>query len=393
MMVSNLITEVGYLSINHDGEELCGDHVQLINNKQSRTTTLVLADGLGSGVKANILSTLTSEILSTMIANNLPIDECVKTIMETLPVCKVRGVAYSTFTIIHILDSRQAIIYNYDNPQPFLIRKGKYRPLDWSSQIIDEKTISFASIYLVEGDTFFLMSDGVIHAGIGATLNFGWDIMSVIDYAEGLFDEKYSAKSLATYLISHVNDLYNGHPGDDATVAAIKIRPRKQVNLMIGPASNREDDEKMLSLFFAKEGKHIVCGGTTSHVVANYLKKELEFPLDYIDKEIPPTAKIEGVDLVTEGVITINKVLQYADNVFKDNSDYFTWSFKQDGASQIARLLFEEATDINFFVGCAINPAHQQDGIPINFNTKMQLVDELSKALKKMNKSIKVSYF
>ncbi len=393
MMVSNLITEIGYLSINHDKEELCGDCVQVVSDPNKNTVTLVLADGLGSGVKANILSTLTSEILSTLISHDIPLEESIRTIMETLPVCKVRNVAYSTFTIIHVTNSRRAVVYNYDNPQPFLLRNGKYSPLDWRSQIIDGKTISYASTYLLENDSFFLMSDGVIHAGIGATLNFGWELMDVIDYAEGLFDKKYSAKSLATYIVSHVNDLYENKPGDDATCAVIKIRPRKQVNLMIGPASNREDDSKMLSLFFAKEGKHIVCGGTTSSVVSRYLKKELEFPLDYIDPEVPPTAHIEGVDLVTEGVITINKVLQYANNVFGDNKDYFTWSFKQDGASQIARLLFEEATDINFFVGCAINPAHQQEGLAINFNTKMQLVDELSKALKKMNKSIKVSYF
>ena len=162
---------------------------------------------------------------------------------------------------------------------------------------------------------------------------------------------------------------------------------------MFGPPTNREDDEKMLSLFFAKEGTHIVSGGTTSTIVARYLNEEIEVDISYFDKEIPPTAIINGVDLVTEGVITLNKVVDYAKNYEETNSEYFNWSYKLDGASQITRILFEEATDINFFVGCAINPAHQGEDVKINFAFKMQLIEELSRRLKFMGKNVKVSYF
>ena len=166
------------------------------------------------------------------------------------------------------------------------------------------------------------------------------------------------------------------------------------MNLLIGPASNKDDDSKMLSLFFAKAGKHIVSGGTTSHIAANYLNKDLELALDYTDKNIPPIARIEGVDLVTEGVITINKVLENAKNLlYGKNTNYFTWEYKKDGASLISKMLFEEATDINFFVGCAINNAHQNTDVQLSFSLKMQLIDELSKMLKLMGKNIKVSYF
>ena len=165
------------------------------------------------------------------------------------------------------------------------------------------------------------------------------------------------------------------------------------MNLMIGPPSNRDDCKKMMALFFAKQGKHIVCGGTTSTIVSEYLKKPIRTNLVFSDPEIPPTAEIEGVDLVTEGVITINRVLEYAKNYLEDNTSYEQWSCKQDGASKIARMLFEEATDINFFVGRAVNPAHQNPNLPINFNIKMRLVDELAQCLGKMGKHIKVSYF
>jgi len=150
----------------------------------------------------------------------------------------------------------------------------------------------------------------------------------------------------------------------------------------------------MMSLFFSKEGKHIVCGGTTAMIAAKYLGKPLDTSSSvYIDPEIPPTAKIEGVDLVTEGVVTISRVLEYAKDYLKNNDSYSEWISKKDGASLIARMLFEEATDINFFVGRAINPAHQNTNLPIGFSIKMRLVEELADCLQKMGKRIKVSYF
>lgn len=392
MIINNYCTEVGALSYNHVGEQLCGDHYQIVKPDEN-TTVVVLADGLGSGVKASILSTLTSEIISTMIANNLSIEQCVETIAETLPVCKERGIAYSTFTILKITNNKFVQIYNFDNPEPIMLRNGKEKIIPSSMIEICGKKIYRSEIEAQLYDVFILLSDGTIHAGLGQSMNFGWERPQIVDYMSALYNENYSSKTLATELISHCNDLYGGKPGDDTTALVLRVRKRAQVNLLIGPASTIDDDGKMLSLFFAKEGKHIVCGGSTSNMVAKYLNKPLIMDTDYVDPEIPPTSSLEGVDLVTEGIITINKVLAYAKNNLADNKDYFEWCFKQDGASQIAKILFEEATDINFFVGCAVNPAHQQPGVKINFTIKMQLIDELAKTLKMMGKKIKVSYF
>ena len=165
------------------------------------------------------------------------------------------------------------------------------------------------------------------------------------------------------------------------------------MNILFGPPSNRDDADRMMSLFFSKEGKHIICGGTTSSIAAKFLGKPVTATLKFERSDVPPIAHIEGVDLVTEGVITMNKVIQYAKDYLGDNELYEHWNFKKDGASLISRLLFEEATDINFYVGRAINPAHQNPDLPINFNIKMNLVEELSSCLKKMGKRIKVSYF
>lgn len=390
--MNKLCADIGYRSIFHDGEELCGDHVDVIEQEDG-STVVVLADGLGSGVKASILSTLTSKIISTMIAAGLSLEDCVQTIAATLPVCSERHVAYSTFTIMRIVDSNEAELIQYDNPSVILLRDGEEYDYPKTELNIEGKKIFQSRIRLCENDVFVLMSDGCPHAGIGTEYNFGWQREDIAEFMKTFYSVGYTAKTLSTILIDECNRLYGGKPGDDATACVVRIRKREPMNLLFGPPSNRDDCDKMMSLFFSKEGKHIICGGTTSTIAARYLGKPLKPKLEFIDKDVPPIAEIEGVDLVTEGVITINKVLSYAKDYLNDNESYSQWGVKRDGASLICRLLFEEATDINFFVGRAINPAHQNPDLPINFNIKMQLVTELSDCLKKMGKRIKVSYF
>ena len=205
---------------------------------------------------------------------------------------------------------------------------------------------------------------------------------------ESLSHAGYTAKTLSTMLVDECDKLYGHQPGDDATACVVRIRKRVPMNLMFGPPANRDDNDRMMSLFFSKEGKHIICGGTTSSIAAKYLRKPLKASLNFEMSDVPPIAEIEG-----EGVITVNKVVEYACDYLGENKHYEHWSFKRDGASLICRALFEEATDINFFVGRAVNPAHQNPDLPINFHIKMNLVEELSKSLRKMGKKIKVSYF
>ena len=328
-----------------------------------------------------------------MTAAGLTLSDCVETIAATLPVCSQRGVAYSTFTIMRIVNNREAELIQYDNPIVILLRDGANYDYPKTELTISGKKIYQSTIRLEEGDIFVMMSDGCPHAGIGNSYNFGWKVEDIAEYMSTFYSVGYTAKTLSTILIDECNRLYEEKPADDATACVVRIRKREPMNLLFGPPSNRDDCNKMMSLFFSKEGKHIICGGTTSTLASKYLGKPLKPKLDFVDKDIPPIAELEGADLVTEGVITVNRVLTYAKDYLDSNEAYTKWGFKQDGASRISRLLFEEATDINFFVGRAINPAHQNPDLPINFNIKMQLVTELSDCLKKMGKRIKVSYF
>ena len=257
--MNDLCADIGYKSLNHYGEQLCGDHVDIVEQIDG-STVVVLADGLGSGVKASILSTLTAKIISTMMAEGLPIEECVSTIAATLPVCSERGVAYSTFSIINLRDNEYADIIQFDNPQVILIRDGKNYDYPKTEMSIDGKRILRTSMKLMEDDVLIVMSDGCPHAGIGTTYNFGWRRDNIIDFMETVIAGGYTAKNLATILVDECDRLYGHQPGDDTTACVIKLRKRAPMNILFGPPASRDDCDRMMSLFFSKAGKHIVCG-------------------------------------------------------------------------------------------------------------------------------------
>ncbi|MDD3213600.1 MAG: SpoIIE family protein phosphatase [Eubacteriales bacterium] len=390
--MNNLWTEAGYVSLNKRGETLCGDRVEVAGGGED-DITLVLADGLGSGVKANILATLTSKITCTLLNGGMPIEECVSTIASTLPVCSVRQLAYSTFTILRVTENRMAQIIQFDNPATIVLRNGE--PMDYPTvtRVIAGKSI-WESTFPVEcGDVLIAMSDGAEYAGVGSAFNFGWTRDRIAQYASANYLPQNSAKSTAGLIADECGRLYGDQPGDDTTIAVLRVRRRHPVNLVVGPPADKTQDMKMMNLFFAKEGAKIVCGGTTSRLAADYLHRQLVPSLDYPDPDVPPTSVIEGVDLVTEGVVTLSKVLTYARDFLDSAKLAPDWAVGKDGASQIARELFENATDINFFVGLAINPAHQNPDLPITFGVKQQLIQSLAECLKQMGKHIRLSYF
>ena len=389
--MNDLCADIGYKSILHAGEQLCGDHVDIASDDNS--TVIVLADGLGSGGKASILSTLTSKIISTMMAEGLSVEDCVRTIAATLPVDSKHGVAYSTFTIVHLMNNTYADVIQYDNPQLILLRNGQNYDYPTQEMIVGDKKILRSRIRLEEGDLFIAMSDGCPHASAEEAYNMDWTRDDIIRFMETISLAGYNAKTLSTMLIDECWSLYAGEPRDDATACVIAIRKREPMNILFGPPRDPDDAERMMNLFFSKEGKHIICGGTTASIAAKHLRVPLRTGSGEMVGGIPPTSELEGVDLVTEGVITMSRVVEYAHDFIGENAQYETWSYGRDGASMICRLLFEEATDINFYVGRAVNPAHQDPNLPINFHIKMRLVDELSEALRTMGKRVKISYF
>ena len=352
--------DVAYKSLNKFTEELCGDKVELL--KTADSDIMILADGMGSGVKANILATLTSKILGNMFLNGATLEECVETIVQTLPVCQVRQVAYATFSILQVFHNGDAYLVEFDNPGCIFVRDGRLMEIPSNIRELEGKKINEYRFRVQRGDCFLLMSDGTIHAGVGMILNFGWDWKEIAEYAVKQYRLTVSASRMAAMMVKACDDLYLGRPGDDTTVACMRIIDRKVVNLLTGPPKKAEDDGQMVASFMEGEAKRIVCGGTSANIVSRVLGRKLKPTLDYVDPEIPPIAYIDGLELVTEGVLTLNRAVNLMKRYANDeniNEKFFLELDKKNGGSMVAKMLIEDCTDLNLVGGKAINVAHQ----------------------------------
>ena len=390
-----ITVDVAYKSLNKFTEILCGDKVEILHTEDSHI--MILADGMGSGVKANILSTLTSKILGTMFLNGATLEECVDTISETLPICQVRQVAYSTFSILQVFHNGDAYLVEFDNPGCIFIRNGMLMEIPKNIRVIQGKSINEYRFKVQKGDALILMSDGTIHAGVGDLLNFGWLWKDIADYAVRQYQVTISAMRLAAAISRACDELYQFRPGDDTTVACMRIIDSKPVHLMTGPAKNPDDDGRMVRDFMSDpSAKTIVCGGTSASIVSRVLGKRLDVSLDYVDPEIPPIAYMDGVDLVTEGVLTLNRVVQLLRRYVKNETvseEFFEELDKNNGASMVAKILIEDCTEVHLYVGKAINSAYQNPSLPFDLGIRQNLVEQLKRAIEDMGKQVTVTYY
>ena len=389
----NVSIDVSWKSLNKHDEELCGDKVEILKTEDS--DIVILADGMGSGVKANILATLASKILGTMFLKGEPIEEAVETLASTLPVCKVRGISYSTFSILQIFHSGDAYLVEFDNPGCIFVRNKKLMTIPDNIREISGRKIREYRFKVQPDDCFVLMSDGTIYAGVGELLNFGWTWESMAEYTLKCVKETKSAARIAAMLSQACDDLYQQRPGDDTTVAVARVIERHIVNIFTGPPEKKEDDERLMKDFMAAGGKKIVCGGTSSNIVARYLNKPIKASLDYFDPDIPPTAEIEGMDLVTEGVLTLNRTVQLLNtyNAGKVDEAFFSQLYGKDGAAKLGRILIEECNHLNIFVGKAINETYQAAALPFDLSIRQRLIEQLVNECKKMGKTVTVKYY
>ncbi|HEY9662908.1 MAG TPA: SpoIIE family protein phosphatase, partial [Allocoleopsis sp.] len=311
--VDNFI-DIHESSLNKRGEELCGDKVKFLKTDQK--VTIVLSDGLGSGVKANILATLTAEILITMLDADVPLEEVLKTVIATLPICKVRKIAYSTFTIIQVNNETNAFtVINFDNPPPFYFHQGKLVKLAAHTEEVLDRKISIAQGVLDRGDFLGAVSDGILYAGMGVTLNFGWGWDNIAEYIEKILIHKaHTARTIVREVIQKTHSLYQGEIGDDATFVGLYVRKRNPLIIFTGPPLDPEQDSIYIERLLNFKGRKVVCGGTTGNIVAHYLGEMIEMDLSTIRKELPPIGMLSYLDLVTEGILTISKAMEYIKN-------------------------------------------------------------------------------
>ncbi len=387
MTVDNFL-DIYESSLNKKGEELCGDKVKYL--KTDKSLIVVLSDGLGSGVKANILATLTTEILITMLNAGIPLEEVLKTVIGTLPICQVRKIAYSTFTIIQVnCETNHFKVINFDNPPFLFFHSGKTVHLETHSEKILERKITIAEGVLERGDFLGAVSDGVLYAGMGVTLNFGWGWENIAEYIEGVLERRsQTARNIVQETLTRTHTLYQGAVGDDATFVGIYVRKRNPLIIFTGPPLDKEQDETYIEKLLGFDGRKIVCGGTTGNIVANYMGETVEMDLSTIRRELPPIGTLPGIDLVTEGILTISKATEYIKN---SNGDISKLRFDNNGAYLLAREILQ-ADSILFLVGQSINEFYQNPLLPKNISIRRSLIEELVQFLRSKQREVSIQY-
>ena len=385
---SDHFLDIHEASLNKKGEELCGDKVKFL--KTDRKTTVVLSDGLGSGVKANILAILTTEILLTMLDADVRLEEVLKTIIETLPICKVRNIAYSTFTIIQVdRQTNHFKVINFDNPEPIYFHRGQVIRLKMQTEEILGRKIAIAQGELENGDFLGAISDGILYAGMGITLNFGWGWDHVAQYIENILVQKFhTARTIVQAVLQKTHVLYQGEVGDDATIVGIYVRQRNPLMIFTGPPLDPAQDEQYVEQFLNFKGHKIICGGTTGNIVARYLQEIVEIDLSTLRKDLPPIGSLSYVDLVAEGILTISKA---ADYIKQANGDISRQAFDHNGAYLLAKEILN-ADSVHFLVGQSINEFYQNPLLPKNISIRRSLIEELVRFLRSCQKEVIIEY-
>ncbi|MEN6546388.1 MAG: SpoIIE family protein phosphatase [Armatimonadia bacterium] len=361
----------------------CGDLVAF--ERSPAATTFVLCDGLGSGIKANLAATMCASRLLEALRQGTTLRHAFGSLVKNM--IRVRGteLPYACFIVIRILNDGQATVLSYDMPPPLFVTSNHAAPLPQRTRTVENALIGESHAQLAPGDGIMVMSDGVTMAGLGLSQRNGWKTEGVQQYLRELLSERRPLRELARAVHDRARELWEQVGGDDTTVAMALCRWGKTLNIFTGPPANKQHDRAVAQKFMLSEGWKVVAGSTTAEIVARFVEKPLEVEQDLRSKLAPPRYYIEGIDLVTEGAITLNQVY----NVLEADPKSFE---EESGVTELQRLL-READRINFTVGAAQNPAHgdivfQQRGLL----TRTNIVPLLAGKLEKMGKLVTVEY-
>jgi hypothetical protein len=381
--------DVYHRSLNMVGEELCGDQVRVL--KSGGKTRVVLCDGLGHGVKANILASLSSEIIINMLRESIPLAEVIETIIATLPVDQTLGLAYATNTIIEVDQADLTYkIYNFDNPPILLYRRQKLDMLNFRRISLVDRDIQFAEGQLQRGDLLVGMSDGLLHVGVGGMLNRNWGIEHLAAYIEELFRFLPSnVHVIVEKTIAHTNQLYAGRPADDATMVGVLVRAKQAAILFTGPPLDAAEDAELARRVRSFEGTRIVCGGTTGHIVGRQSGHKGDIDPDSGRLEVPPMGTMPGIDILTEGIFTLTSVLEWLEAT-QGNIDLLP-SKDRSGSVLVAEALLA-ADEITLLVGLQVNPAYQNPNLPASISIRRNLMEKIADHLTRLGKIVSIEF-
>ena len=390
-------TEVGHYQINHEGEKICGDVFMSQRIPEENRVLCVLSDGMGHGVRANVLATLTATISLNFSMEHKDANALAGVIMKALPVCSERKISYSTYTVIDIsVESDTVSILEFDNPQTLILRGNRIYQPEWThvkykgdvkdKRGMDLKKCSFSP--RIE-DRIVFCSDGIVQSGLGKGMTMGWGRNDYVQFVRKIVEAKpgISAADLAERVVKRAaaNDLFK--PKDDLTCGVVYFRKARKAMLCTGPPFNPEKDKEFASILNNFDGKKIISGATTTEIIARELGRTVTND-DRTDFSLPPSSKMDRIDLVTEGVLTLSKVTHLLNN-FNLNVKA---PFGVGPADQICKLLLE-TDEIYILVGTKINEDHHDPTLPVEIEFRKHLIQRLSKVLsEKFMKVVIIKY-
>jgi len=371
--------DIDYFQFNKHGQYVAGDVVFTHKIKEENRVISCLSDGLGSGIKASVLATLTATMALKYISNYADVTETAEVIMETLPVCKVRKISYSTFTIIDVNSYGHVRVIEHGNPQYVLMRgnqpvKVPRFPIQlkrWS-----DREVSISEFDFHIGDRIIYFSDGVTQAGMGLRdFPLGWGMRRLIEQIQHFIDwqKGISSSQLSKMIALAARRIESGEPKDDITCGVAYLRNPRLLLVVTGPPFSESRDQEMADLVKSFQGRKVICGGTTALILSRQLDREIEMDLDLsnLDPEIPPTSKMDGVELVTEGTLTLNKVSEMLEHGRKPESS------RSNAAIQLTTILLDSDV-IYFLVGTRVNEAHQDPNLPIELDIRRNIIKKIA---------------
>jgi serine/threonine protein phosphatase PrpC len=390
-------TEVAHFQMNHEGEKICGDVFLSKRIPEENRVLCVLSDGMGHGVRANVLATLTATISLNFSLEHKDANALAGIIMKALPVCSERKISYSTFTIIDIsMEADNVSILEYDNPQTFILRGHRIYEPEWTNvkyeeDVKDKRVMNLKKCAFVPQieDRIIFCSDGITQSGLGKGITMGWGRNNLIKFVREIVEitPSIDAADLAERIVKNAatNDLYT--PKDDLTCGVIYFRQARKAILCTGPPFNQEKDNEFASILKNFAGKKIVSGATTTEIVSRELKRPVTDE-ERLDPTLPPSSKMEGIDLVTEGVLTLSKVTHLLNNIHLNSKI----QFGKGPADQMCKMLLD-TDEIYVLVGTKINEDHHNPNLPVEIEIRKHLIQRLTKVLsEKFMKVVIIEY-
>lgn len=376
--------EVDFAQVRKHGQYVCGDAFTSRRIAEEDRVVCVLADGLGSGIKASVLATLTSSMALRCLCHEREVERTASLIRDILPVCGSRGIAYSTFTLLDVSGGARARLLESENPAALFVRDGHAadpgrRALAAVAEAGRAREIQVAELMLREGDRLVLFSDGVSQAGLGAAgAPLGWGVGGIARYVEAAVQRTpgISARALARAVVEEGLRRDGSRARDDMTCAVVFVRRPRELLVVTGPPYHRERDRLMAELTDAFPGRRIICGGTTAGLVARELRREAEVDVARIDSRIPPASRMEGVDLVTEGTLTLGEAARLLE------SPSALDAAPANAAARMVELMLDSDI-VHFLVGTRINEAHQDPNVPVELDIRRNVIRRIRERLER----------